>query len=58
MGQWILAVQSMKGESDAMTVRDAVQMVKKTPAARRSDFGYQIWERRRQHGTDKWGVPF
>ena len=58
MGQWMLAVHSMKGESDVMSVRDAVAMVKATPAARRSEFGYQIWDRRRQHGTDKTGVPF
>lgn len=58
LGQWTLAVQSMKGESDAMSVRDAVAMIKATPQSRRSDFAHEIWSRRRQRGTDKWGVPF
>jgi hypothetical protein len=58
LGQWLNAVMSMKGESDAMTVPVAVAMIRATPPARRSEFASEIWARRRQRGTDKTGVPF
>jgi hypothetical protein len=49
----------MKGESDAMTVPDAVAMIRATPPSRRSEFANEIWtRRRRQHGTDTTVVPF
>lgn len=51
MGQWALAVQSMKGESDAMTVAAAVEMIRATTAAARSAFARKIWALRRQRGT-------
>jgi hypothetical protein len=40
--QWALAVLSMKGESDAMPVDAAVEMIRKTPAKRRSEFAREI----------------
>jgi len=58
LGQWVLAVQSMKGESDAMTVPQAVEMIRATPSSARSRFASEIWRRRRSRGTDKSGVPF
>ena len=58
VGQWLTAVMSMKGESDAMSVPAAVEMIRATPAARRSEFAREIWRIRRQRGTDKTGVPF
>jgi hypothetical protein len=61
LGQWLTAVQSMKGESDAMPVAAAVAMVRATPPARRSDFAEQIWKRRRaRYGPTGRGdtVPF
>lgn len=60
LGQWMTAVMSMRGESDAMSVRDAVEMVRATSAAKRAEYASQIWERRRQRGTDRWGgeLPF
>ena len=57
IGQWLIAVSSMKGESDAMTVPAAVAMIHATPAARRSEFAKRIWALRRQRGTDRI-VPF
>ena len=57
LGQWLTAVTSMKGESDAMTVPAAVEMIRATPPERRSEFAREIWEKRRQHGTEK-QVPF
>jgi hypothetical protein len=46
------AVMSMKGESAQMTVPVAVEMIRATPPARRSQFGKEIRARRREHGTD------
>jgi hypothetical protein len=57
LGQWLTAVMSMKAESDAMSVPAAVEMIRATPPARRSEFAREIWERRRERGTD-WEVPF
>jgi hypothetical protein len=58
-GGWMAAVESMKGESDQMSVADAVALVRATPDWQRSAFAQEIWQRRCQHGTDKWGeVPF
>lgn len=56
LGQWMAAVMSMKGQSDQMTVRQAVDMIHKTPPEDRSYFAREIWRLRKQHGTDE--VPF
>ena len=53
LGQWLTAVLSMKGESDAMDTAGAVEMIRATPPERRSEFAHQIWEIRRRHGTDR-----
>ncbi len=57
LAQWLKAVLSVKGETSDMTVRQAVEMIRATPAARRSQFAGEIWSRRREHGTDK-QIPF
>lgn len=57
LGQWMTAVMSMRGESDAMSVADAVEMIRATPAEDRSRFASEIWSRRRKRGSDK-KVPF
>lgn len=57
-GQWLYAVASAKGESDAMTVPAAVEMIRATPEFRRTQFAYEIWRRRRERGTDRTAVPF
>jgi hypothetical protein len=57
LGQWVTAVQSMKGESDAMDIESAVEMIRATPPARRSQFAQEIWRIRRERGTDR-PVPF
>jgi hypothetical protein len=57
LGQWVIAVMSAKGESDQMSVRDAVAMIHETPASRRTRFAEEIWERRRRRGTDR-EIPF
>lgn len=49
LGQWLTAVMSMKGESDAMPVAAAVEMIRATPPARRSQFAQEIWDKRREH---------
>jgi len=48
LAQWVTAVLSMKGESDAMTPGQAIDVVRATPASRRSQFAKQIWSRRRR----------
>jgi hypothetical protein len=61
LAQWLTAVMSLKGESDAMPVAAAVEMIRATPPERRSEFAEQIWERRRaRYGPTGTGdnVPF
>ena len=53
LGQWVSAVMSMKGEAYAMSPAAAVEMIHATPPERRSQFAHQIWQIRRQHGTDR-----
>ena len=51
--QWVIAVLSMKGESDRMAPAAAVEMIHATPPERRSEFAHKIWEIRRRRGTDR-----
>ena len=57
LGQWLTAVMSMKGESDQMTVQAAVEMIRATSPEDRSRFAREIWQKRRDRGTDN-SVPF
>ena len=47
----------MKGESDQMSVSDAVAMIHATPASDRSHFAREIWRLRREHGSAR-SIPF
>lgn len=59
LGQWLTAIFAMKGQSTEMTVPAAVEMIRATPPARRSEFAGEIWAKRRERGTDrKEQVPF
>ena len=60
LGQWVIAVSVLRGESDQMTLSAAREMVRNTPASKRSQFAGEIWSRRRRRGTAKWAssVPF
>jgi hypothetical protein len=51
VGQWLTAVTSMKGESDAMSVPDAVAMIHATSAAKRSEYAREIWSLRKGRGN-------
>lgn len=51
--QWVLAVLSMKGKSDAMSVPAAVEMIHETPESQRSKFARQIWKARRRGGAEE-----
>lgn len=51
LAQWMAAVMSMKGESDQMSVSDAVDRIHATPPEDRSHFAREIWRLRREHGT-------
>ena len=57
LGQWMNAVTSMKGDGGTMAVGDAVAMIRATPPEERSKLTREIWEKRRQRGTDR-AVPF
>lgn len=48
MGQWVQALQSLRGEAGAvMEPAAALEMVRATPADKRSEFASQIWRTRR-----------
>lgn len=49
LAQWVTAVLSMKGESDAMEPSAAVEVIHATPPTRRSAFAQEIWRIRRAH---------
>jgi hypothetical protein len=48
LGQWLTAVLSMRGESGAMPVAQAVEMIRATDPETRSAFAHSIWRLRRQ----------
>jgi len=52
LAQWVTAVLSMKGQSDAMEPAAAIEVIHATPPARRSAFAREIWHIRREHGTN------
>jgi hypothetical protein len=58
LAQWVIAVKSMKGESNDMEPKAAIAMIRATSPRRRSYFAEQIWKIRRAKGTDKTRVPF
>lgn len=48
VGQWVQALQSLRGEAGAvMEPAAALEMVRATPADKRSEFAAQIWRTRR-----------
>jgi hypothetical protein len=55
LARWMAAVMSMKGESDQMSVSDAVELIHSTPASDRSHFAREIWRMRQEHGTAERG---
>lgn len=57
LAQWVSAVTSLHG-SGPMNVEGAIALIRATPAATRSEFAKAIWRLRREHETDKTGVPF
>ena len=59
LGAWVNAVTSLSGAGGNMTVQDAVNLVRSTPAAERSRFAQQVWAiRKRKHGASGREVPF
>ncbi len=46
LAQWLMAVMSMKGESNQMSVPEAVAMIRRTPPKDRSAYAREIWRRR------------
>jgi hypothetical protein len=58
LAQWVIAVMTLRGESNQMSLGDAIALVHATPQSRRSEFAREIWEHRRARGTDSIAVPF
>jgi hypothetical protein len=54
LAQWVTAVLSLKGESEAMDQASAIEVIHATPQERRSRFAQEIWRLRRERGTDRW----
>jgi hypothetical protein len=48
LGQWLVAIASMKGESTTMPVAAAVALIRATDPETRSQFAQEIWRLRRQ----------
>lgn len=53
LGAWMNAISSIKGEGGTMAIPEAVALIHATPAADRSRFAREIWDKRRTRGTDK-----
>lgn len=58
LGQYMSAVLTLRGESDAMSLPAAIKLMHNTPADVRSGFAAEIWRRRRARGNDGTKVPF
>jgi hypothetical protein len=52
LSQWVTAVLSMQGQGP-MEPAAAVEMIHATPPKQRSTFAQEIWQRRRERGTDR-----
>lgn len=55
LGQWIQAVLTVKGQGGSMSLPAAVDLIRATPPARRSEFAAEIWRRRKERSSE---VPF
>jgi len=51
-------LNALHGYASRFTLQEAIEKMHNTPPEDRSGFAYEIWERRRAHGTDTWAVPF
>ena len=51
LAAWVSAVRIAKGELPG-DIRKAVATIRATPPERRSEFAQEIWQLRREHGTD------
>jgi hypothetical protein len=58
LAQWMMAVKSLHGQSNELTPRQAIAMIRATSQNRRSQFADDIWKIRRAKGTDRTAVPF
>jgi hypothetical protein len=52
LSQYLTAVMTLKGQSDAMSLTDAINLVHNTPAADRSKFAGEIWSKRKARATN------
>lgn len=57
LAEWMEAIMALKGQPSRFTLEQAIAKVRATPAWDRSAFAREIWQRRRERGTDR-RVPF
>lgn len=57
LSQYLTAVMTLKGQSDAMSLREAVDLVHNTPAADRSQFAREIWSKRKARAKNPQRKP-
>jgi hypothetical protein len=59
LAEYLTALAVLHGDSDAMPFAEARQLIHDTPKFRRSEFAREVWQRRREYGTDRIEeVPF
>lgn len=57
LSQYLTAVMTLKGESDQMSLSDAIGLVHNTSASDRSKFAKEIWSRRRTRAKNPTARP-
>ena len=48
LGQWVIAVSVMRGDSREMDLEDAIKIIHATPPERRSEYAREIWRIRKE----------
>lgn len=49
LGEWLQAVEAIKGGDSGMSVSSAVKVIRATSHAKRSEFAHEIWGKRYKH---------
>jgi len=58
LAEYMETLNALHGYASRFSLEEAIEKMHNTPPEDRSWFAYEIWERRRARGTDKWAVPF
>jgi len=57
LAEYMETLNALHGYQSRFTLSEAIEKMHRTPPEDRSEFAREIWERRREHGTDR-RVPF